>query len=173
MAPIASTRPAGPARTNGLPGSSAPRGRGLASLQLAIMALFGCRCFKSSWYRHWHLAAEWANEGRRRPSSVEPKMGKRKRDIDTNGKVIPNPSGSMRRKDRNSATTSHRAYVNVLLSSSKVHLNLLRKMAQAHSAQTLFGRCKYRSHTEATQNYIVTSLDQHNIRERLPAVTVA
>ena len=63
--------------------------------------------------------------------------------------------------------------VNVLLSSSKVHLNLLRKMAEAHSVLTAFDRCKYRSHSEATQNYIVTSLDQHSIRERPSAVTVA
>ena len=57
------------------------------------------------------------------------------------------------------ATTSYRACVNVLLSSSKVHLNLLRKMTKAHSALTVFDRCKYRSHSEATQKYIVTSLD--------------
>ena len=65
------------------------------------------------------------------------------------------------------ATTSYRACVNVLLSSSKVHLNLLQKMTEAHSALTVFDRCKYRSHSEATQNYILTSLDLHNIRQRV------
>ena len=68
------------------------------------------------------------------------------------------------------ATTSYRACVNVLLSSEKVHLNLLRKMTEAHSLPTVFNACKHRSQNESTQNYIVTSLDQLNIRARLSAV---
>jgi hypothetical protein len=68
------------------------------------------------------------------------------------------------------ATTSYRACVNVLLSSEKVHLNLLRKMTEAHSLLTIFNACKHRSQVESTQNYHVTSLDQLSIRARLPAV---
>ena len=70
------------------------------------------------------------------------------------------------------ATTSYRACINVLLSSEKVHLNLLRKMTEAHSILTVFNACKHRSQVESTctQNYHVTSLDQLSIRARLPAV---
>jgi len=68
------------------------------------------------------------------------------------------------------ATTSYRACINVLLSSEKVHLNLLRKMTEAHSILTVFNACKHRSQFEMTQNYIVTPLDQLNIRARLSAV---
>ena len=68
------------------------------------------------------------------------------------------------------ATTSYRECVNVLLSSSKVHLSMLKKMMQVHSIQTVFDRCKYRSHSEATQNYILTSLDLHNIRQRVSTI---
>jgi len=68
------------------------------------------------------------------------------------------------------ATTSYRACVNVLLASSKVHLRMLKKLMQVHSIQTVFDRCKYRSHSEATQNYIRTSLDLHNIRQRVSTI---
>ena len=68
------------------------------------------------------------------------------------------------------AATSYRACVNVLLSSEKYHLYLLRKMAQAHSLLTVFDACKHRSKTEMTQNSILTPLDQLNIRARLSAV---
>ena len=39
------------------------------------------------------------------------------------------------------ATTSYRAFVNVLLSSEKVHINLLRKMTEARSVLTVFNAC--------------------------------
>ena len=71
------------------------------------------------------------------------------------------------------AATSYRACVNVLLSSSKVHLRILIKMMQVHSIQTLFDRCKYRSHKEMTHIYTVSSLDRSIIRERLSLVSVA
>ena len=71
------------------------------------------------------------------------------------------------------ASTSYRACVNVLLSSSKVHLRMLKKLMQVHSIQTVFDRCKYRSQKEMTHIYTVSSLDRSKIRERLSMVSVA
>ena len=71
------------------------------------------------------------------------------------------------------ATTSYRACVNVLLSSSKVHLRMLKQMMQVHSIQTVFDRCSHRSQQELTHIYIVSSLDRSKIRERLSLVSVA
>ena len=41
---------------------------------------------------------------------------------------------------------------------------------EAYSLLTGFDACKYRSHNEKTQNCIVASLDQLDIRNRLSAV---
>lgn len=71
------------------------------------------------------------------------------------------------------ATTSYRACINVLLSSEKVHLHLLRKMAEAHSILTVFNACKHRSQMEQTHIYTVSSLDRAKILERLSLVSVA
>jgi len=71
------------------------------------------------------------------------------------------------------ATTSYRACVNVLLSSSKVHLRMLKQMMQVYSIQTVFDRCSHRSQQELTHIYTVSSLDRSKIRERLSLVSVA
>ena len=71
------------------------------------------------------------------------------------------------------ATTSYRACVNVLFSSSKVHVSLLHKMMQVHSLQTVFGRCPHRSQKEMAHICTVSSLDRSKIRERLSLVSVA
>lgn len=71
------------------------------------------------------------------------------------------------------ATTSYRACVNVLLSSSKLHLSMLKNLTQVHSIQTVFDRCSHRSQTEMAHIYTVSSLDRSKNRERLSLVSVA
>ena len=55
------------------------------------------------------------------------------------------------------ATTSYKACINVLLSSEKLHLELLDRMIDTHGKPTVFARCTYRtcnrSAHESTQNY--------------------
>ena len=70
------------------------------------------------------------------------------------------------------AATSYRACVNVLLSSEKVHISLLKKMIRVHSLQSVFDRCSHRSEKEMTHIYTVSSLDRSKIRERLSLVSV-
>jgi len=71
------------------------------------------------------------------------------------------------------ATTSYRACVNVLLSSSKLHLSMLKNLTQVHSIQTVFDRCSHRSQKEMPHIYTVSSLDRSKIREQLSLVSVA
>ena len=50
------------------------------------------------------------------------------------------------------ATTSYKACINVLLSSDKLHLELLNRLIDTHGKPTVFARCSYRSAHEVTQN---------------------
>ena len=65
-----------------------------------------------------------------------------------------------------------KACINVLLSSKKLHLRLLKSMADAHGKVTaaVFARCTYRSATEleATHNnYILLEADFKSISDKL------
>ena len=70
------------------------------------------------------------------------------------------------------ATTSYKACINVLLSSDKLHLELLDRMIDTHGKLTVFARCTYRSAKEATQNYTLLEADFKSISEKL-VITIA
>jgi len=70
------------------------------------------------------------------------------------------------------ATTSYRACINVLLSSDKLHLQLLARMIHAHGKPTVFARCTHRSAKEATQNYSLLPADFKLITDKL-IITIA
>ena len=67
------------------------------------------------------------------------------------------------------ATTSYRACINVLLSSNKLHLELLNRLIDTHGKLTVFARdrCTYRSAHEATQNCILLEADFKSISDKL------
>ena len=65
------------------------------------------------------------------------------------------------------ATTSYKACINVLLSSDKLHLELLNRLIDTHGMLTGFARCSYRSAHEATQNYILLEADFKSISDKL------
>ena len=70
------------------------------------------------------------------------------------------------------ATTSYRACINVLLSSDKLHLQLLARMIDAHGKPTVFARCTHRSSKESPQNYSLLPSDFKLITDKL-IITIA
>ena len=70
------------------------------------------------------------------------------------------------------ATTSYRACINVLLSSNKLHLELLSRLIVTHGKLTVFARCAHRSSNEATQNYSLLQADFKSITDKL-IITIA
>ena len=70
------------------------------------------------------------------------------------------------------ATTSYKACINVLLSSEKLHLELLNRLIDTLGKPTVFARCTYRSAQEATHNYILLEADFKSISEKL-VITIA
>ena len=65
------------------------------------------------------------------------------------------------------ATTSYRACINVLLSSNKLHIEILNRLIDTHGKLTVFDRCTYRSAKEATQNYTLLEADFKSISDKL------
>ena len=65
------------------------------------------------------------------------------------------------------ATTSYKACINALLSSDKLHLELLARLVETHEMHNVFARCSYRSAQEATQNYILLEADFKSLSEKL------
>ena len=70
------------------------------------------------------------------------------------------------------ATTSYKACINALLSSDKLHLELLARLIHTHGKLTIFARCSYRSAKEATQNYNLLEADFMSLSEKL-VITIA
>ena len=70
------------------------------------------------------------------------------------------------------ATTSYRACINVLLSSNKLHIELLNRLIDTHEKLTVFARCTHRSAKEATQNYTLLQADFKSITDKL-IITIA
>ena len=70
------------------------------------------------------------------------------------------------------ATTSYKACINALLSSDKLHLELLARLVETHGMHNVFARCSYRSAKEATQNYILLDADFKSLSEKL-VITIA
>jgi len=70
------------------------------------------------------------------------------------------------------ATTSYRACINVLLSSDKLHLQLLARMIHAHGKPNVFARCTHRSSKESPQNYSLLQADFKLITDKL-IITIA
>ena len=70
------------------------------------------------------------------------------------------------------ATTSYKACINALLSSDKLHLELLAPSVDTHGMRNVFARCSYRSAQEATQNYILLEADFKSLSEKL-VITIA
>ena len=70
------------------------------------------------------------------------------------------------------ATTSYKACINALLSSDKLHLQLLARMIDTHGKLTVFARCTHRSSKEATQNYSLLQADFKLITGKL-IITIA
>ena len=65
------------------------------------------------------------------------------------------------------ATTSYKACINALLSSDKLHLELLARLVDTHGMHNVFARCSYRSAKEATQNYTLLEADFMTLSEKL------
>ena len=65
------------------------------------------------------------------------------------------------------ATTSYKACISALLSSDKLHLELLARMIDTHGKLTVFARCTHRSSKEATQNYSLLPADFKLITDKL------
>ena len=70
------------------------------------------------------------------------------------------------------ATTSYKACINALLSSDKLHLQLLARMIDTHGKLTAFARCTHRSAKEATRNYSLLPADFKLITGKL-IITIA
>ena len=70
------------------------------------------------------------------------------------------------------ATTSYKACINALLSSGKLHLELLTRLVDTHGMRNIFARCSHRSSQEAKQNYILLEDDFKSLSEKL-VITIA
>ena len=70
------------------------------------------------------------------------------------------------------ATTSYKACISALLSSDKLHLELLARMVETHGMHNVFARCSYRCAQEATRNYILLEADFMSLSGKL-VITIA
>ena len=65
------------------------------------------------------------------------------------------------------ALTSYRSVVNVLSSSKKMNLLLLKNRVDAHGTEKVFESCTYRSERESRHYYTVSKEDFDSCREKL------